>query len=93
MVVLEGRGLFLLSEVPLYIWLLASGATGVPRSTGSHKNEAFLELFFFLFSRMYHRPFFENVLRNKNVPPTVFPAFLKSKKNRPQIAYTPGEWS
>ena len=42
-----------------------------------------------LFSRTYHRLFFENVLRNKNVPPTVVPAFLLSKKNRPQIAYPP----
>ena len=64
-----------------------------PTRTGSHKNEAFLELFLFLFSMTYHRSFFENVLRNKNVPPTVFPAFLKSRKNRPQIAYPPGEWS
>ena len=36
--------------------------------------------FLFLFSRTYHRSFVDNVLRNKNVPPTVFPAFLKSKK-------------
>ena len=68
----------------------SAAATGVPRlRTGSHKNEAFLELLLFLFLRTCHRSFFENVFRNKNVPPTVFPAFFRSKKNRPQIAYPP----
>ena len=51
--------------------------TGVPR--GFSQERSILELFLFLSLRTCHRPFFENVLRNKNVPPSVFPAFLKSK--------------
>ena len=60
---------------------------------GFSQERSVLEFFLFLFSRTYHRQFFENVHRNKNVPPTVFSALLKFQKNRPQIAYTPGEWS
>ena len=53
--------------------------------TGSHKNEAFFERFSFLFLRTCHRPFLVNVPNFKNVPPTIFPAFLKSKKIGPRI--------
>ena len=52
--------------------------------TGSHENEEFLGRFSHLFLGTCYRPFLENVLISKDVPPTVFPAFLKSKSNGPR---------
>ena len=37
----------------------------------------------FLFLKNVHRPFFENVLRNKNVPPTVFRMPASYKRGTP----------
>ena len=58
-----------------------------PIRTGSDENESFFEGFFSSKLRTCNLPFLANVLNFKNVPPTVFPAFLKSKTIRPQIAY------
>ena len=52
-----------------------------PRRIGESLDRI-LELFLFLVLRTCHRLSVENVLRNRNVPTTVFPAFLKFLKER-----------
>ena len=47
---------------------------------------------FFLILRTCHQPFFENVLRIKNVPPTVFPDVSQIKTVPPTVLRIPAPY-